>query len=59
MDVQMIKLCRVKRRALGHYIALDFLFQNIPIITVEKQTIKPKNAFKDIAFRVPVDIQMK
>jgi hypothetical protein len=34
---------------------LDFLFQNIPIITAEKQTVQPKNGFEDIAFRVPFE----
>jgi hypothetical protein len=34
----------------------DFLFQNIPIITAEKRTVKPKNAYEDIAFRVPFEI---
>jgi hypothetical protein len=33
-----------------------FLFENIPIITAEKQTVKPKNAFEDIAFSVPFEI---
>jgi hypothetical protein len=28
----------------------------MPIITAGKQTVEPKNAFKDIAFRVPFDI---
>jgi hypothetical protein len=42
-----------KWRALCHRIGLDFLFQNIPIITAKKGTVKPENALEDIAFRVP------
>ncbi len=37
---------RVKRRALCHWIGLDFLFQHIPIITAEKLTIKPKTCIQ-------------
>ncbi len=32
---------------------LDFLVQNIPIISKEKQSVEADNAFKDLAFRVP------
>jgi hypothetical protein len=35
---------------------LDFLFQNIPTMTAERQTVKSGNAFKDIALRVPFEI---
>jgi hypothetical protein len=35
---------------------LDFHFQNIQIITAGKQTVKPKSAFEDIAFRMPFGI---
>jgi hypothetical protein len=35
---------------------LDFLFQNIPIITAEKQTVKTEHAFEDNTFRVPFEI---
>jgi hypothetical protein len=31
---------------------LQFLFQNIPVITAEKLIIRPGSAFEDIAFRV-------
>jgi hypothetical protein len=55
MDVQMTQKKKpVRRTALGHLIGLNFLFHNIPIITAEKRTVKPKDAFKDIAFRVPL-----
>jgi hypothetical protein len=50
------KNCRLKRRALWHEIGFYFLFQNIPIITAEKWTIKPENSFKDLAFRVLFEI---
>jgi hypothetical protein len=30
--------------------------QDIPIITGEKQTVKPGNAFEGIVFRVPFEI---
>ncbi len=30
----------------------DFLDQNIPIITAEKQTVKAENSSKDLTFRV-------
>jgi hypothetical protein len=32
----------------------SLLFQNIPIITIERQTVKPGNAPQGIAFRVPL-----
>jgi hypothetical protein len=38
----------VKRRALCHWICLYFIFHNIQIITAEKRTVKPGNAFEDI-----------
>jgi hypothetical protein len=47
---------RVQRRALCHEIGAVFLFQNIPIITAEKRTVKLKNAFENIAFMVPFEI---
>ncbi len=61
LDAQQIKKerkrnCQVKRRTLCFYIGLDFLFQNVPIITAEKRTVKPGNAFEDIAFRVLFEI---
>jgi hypothetical protein len=52
----MKKSCQVQRRALYHKTGLDFLFQNIPIITAEKGTVQPKNAFEDITFKVPFEI---
>jgi hypothetical protein len=42
---------------LCHWIGLDFLFQNNPIITAEKQTVNPGNEFKDILlFRAPFEM---
>ncbi len=37
-------------------LGLDFFFQNILITTTEKRTVKPENAFKDTAFRVPLKL---
>ncbi len=35
---------------------LDFLFQNTPIITGEKLTVKSANALEDIVFTVSFEI---
>jgi hypothetical protein len=51
------KTCPVLEQVyLGHEICLDFLFQKIPITTAEKRTVKPKNAFEENAFRVPLKV---
>jgi hypothetical protein len=55
MERKVVELT-LNRRALCHEIGLDFLSQNIPIITAEKRTVKPGNAFEDIAFSVPFEI---
>jgi hypothetical protein len=50
------KNCRFKERALCHKIVLDFLLQNIPIITAEKRTLRSKITFEYIAFGAPFEI---
>ncbi len=56
INAQIRKKNHVKRRVLCYWIVLDFLIQNILIITVEKQTVKRGNTFEDIAFSVTFGI---
>jgi hypothetical protein len=50
------KSCRVQKRAQGLEINFEFLFQdNVPLFMAEKRTVKPENAFKDLALRVPLE----
>ncbi len=44
------KSWRVKRRHWCHLISLDSLFQKTPMFTSKKQTVKPGDAFENIAF---------
>jgi hypothetical protein len=52
----LLKFNEQRTGGLLNWTNLDYLFQNAPIIAVEKRTDKPGNAFKNIVFNAPDEI---